>query len=121
VNCSGCGATAVMFDSYGGQINTWASDWTSFPHRNMLFHIQTLIYWNNNTLSREPATSWIDHFYNDMLSYVSPFAYVNYIDGNLQQWAYAYYADNFPQLATIKAKYDPLDLFHYAQSIFFVQ
>lgn len=116
-NCSGCQMTAVMFDSYGGVINTVPSNLTAFPHRDMMFHMQTLIYWNSTSQFGQQANTWVQGFYNDMLQHVSPYAYFNYIDGDVTDWEDAYFSTNLPRLLDVKQTYDPSTLFRYPQSL----
>ncbi len=110
----GQGKGAVYMDSYGGAINRVAPGATAFVHRNALFSIQYTAQWNG---SSSQSRSWIDGLYAQMRRFVSGYAYVNYIDPELENWQHAYYGSNLPRLKAVKRKYDPHDAFRFPQSI----
>ncbi len=113
------GAGGIAFDALGGAINRLAPDATAFVHRRSLFLAQYSTHW----VPRSPKPivdanlAWIDRFHGVMRPHASGFAYQNYIDPRLSDWKHAYYGANLARLVRIKAKHDPDDFFHFAQSI----
>ncbi len=113
------GGGGIGMDSYGGAINRVASNATAFVHRNALFSAQYNAGWNANDAASVVSANrtWLTNTWQAMRPYASGQAYQNYIDPDLPNWLQAYYGANLPRLQSVKATYDPDNLFHFKQSI----
>jgi FAD/FMN-containing dehydrogenase len=112
VEARGSEAGALLIDAYGGALNRISPTATAFAHRRELASIQ---YFGAGKAAS--ARTWVDHSRAVLASAVSGAAYVNYIDPSLRNWQRAYYGPNLPRLKRVKRRYDPHNLFHFAQSI----
>jgi len=103
---------ALLIDAYGGALNRVAPTATAFAHRDMLASIQYFA-------TGEPAAArqWVNASRATLAPATSGAAYVNYIDPDLKGWERAYYGANLARLQQVKRRYDPKNLFHFAQSI----
>jgi len=106
---SGAGSGAVLFDSYGGKINSVAPTDTAFAHRDQLCAMQYLSY--------NGGTDWLNDTWNVMRPHVSGQAYQNYIDHSLSGWRDAYYAGNYSRLTALQRDVDPHHFFNFPQAI----
>jgi FAD/FMN-containing dehydrogenase len=109
--------TLLQFQPYGGAISRVSPTATAFPHRvGTLFSLQYLAHWRSEG-EAAAHLGWIRDFYAAMRPYVSGYAYSNNCDLELEDWGRAYYGANFAELMAVKARYDPDNVFRFAQSI----
>jgi FAD/FMN-containing dehydrogenase len=112
VESRGTAPGALLIDAYGGALNRVPAKATAFAHRDTLASIQYFA-----TGDPTSARSWVNASRANLASATSGAAYVNYIDPALANWQHAYYGSNLPRLQQVKHRYDPHNLFHFAQSI----
>lgn len=104
-------------NTLGGKINDPASGAASaYPHRdkNYLSELQT--YWKQPSQSA-PLIKAFAEVQQIFSAHGIHAHYRNYPDSNLADWQHAYYGNNYPALQKIKRRYDPDNIFRYAQSI----
>jgi hypothetical protein len=109
----------VALDASGGAINRVPPGATAYVHRNGLFTLQYSAEWKNGAPRSIVAANrqWLQSAWHSMRPFVSGQAYQNYIDPELSGWAAAYYGSNLSRLEQVKSRYDPLNVFHFPQSI----
>jgi len=113
------GNGAIVLDLTGGAINQVPAADTAFVHRDTQFLMQYNANWAGGTSSGAVAAnlSWLGQAWAPVRPFASGQAYQNYADPDLVGWQQAYYGANFARLTTVKATYDPDDVFHSPQSI----
>jgi len=113
------GSGSIAFDALGGAVNRLAPDATAFVHRDALFLAQYYTDWTSPGSSSGVANqrSWIDSYYRSVHPFASGQAYQNYPDPTLTNWQQAYYGSNYGMLQSVKATYDPHQVFTFPQAI----
>ena len=113
------GPGAVAYDSWGGAINRVPASATAFVHRKAMASAQYDATFSAGVApgTVQQAQAWLNSWYATLRPYVSGEAYQNYIDPSLANWPQAYYGSNLARLKQVKKKWDPDDVFHFAQSI----
>ena len=121
---------ALQFDSEGGIMGEVPKDATAFMHRDCLMHCQYLAYWpaegdewfdHNSDFSycevSDGSNHWISNTFDKLRPFGNGHAYQNYIDKEQPDWLFAYYGENVARLRKVKTKYDPENVWKFAQSI----
>jgi FAD/FMN-containing dehydrogenase len=112
------GGAVIGSEPFGG---------SAFAHRNALFYAEPGAGWGPRrgksraaSAGADPLTpqcvDWIADFSEALAPYVNG-AYVNVPHAGLADWETAYWGPNVDRLRTIKAKYDPDNVFRFEQSI----
>ncbi|HTU70291.1 MAG TPA: FAD-binding oxidoreductase [Candidatus Baltobacteraceae bacterium] len=103
----------------GAHVNDRGPHEMAFAHRFSSWLSSIELYWTQTTppdaLARNLA--WLDAFYEAIVPLAKGGAYQNFIDPSLRDWQLAYHDGNFQRLRKIKTKYDPTNVFHFAEGI----
>jgi aclacinomycin oxidase len=120
--------------TYGGQVNAVAPDATASPQRDSILTTSCTVGWQNPQ-DEARHLEWVRAFYKDLYAEAGGVpvpndqtdgAMINHPDADLADpewnttgvpWHTLYYKDNYPRLQEIKARWDPLNVFHHALSI----
>ncbi|AUS29379.1 FAD-binding oxidoreductase [Paenibacillus sp. P2(2022)] len=88
---------------------------TAYPHRKAETIYELSARWRNNG-EQERNIQWVERFRKALRPFVKG-DYVNFPDLQIKNGPKAYYGGNFSRLKQVKRKYDPHNVFRFAQSI----
>jgi FAD/FMN-containing dehydrogenase len=111
-------------NAFGGAVrDTEPAGGSAFIHRNALYYAEPGAGWGIRggiSASADPLTpaceAWIAEFAEALAPYVNG-AYVNVPNAGMADWETAYWGAGVDRLRTIKAKYDPDNVFRFEQGI----
>ncbi len=111
-------------NAFGGAVtSSEPSGGSAFAHRDALYYAEPGAGWGVRgglPAAADPLTAtcqaWIAEFGEALQPYVSG-AYVNVPNAEMPGWETAYWGSNVDRLRTIKATYDPDNVFSYEQSV----
>jgi hypothetical protein len=102
----------------GGAISEYASNATAFPWRDATYlFVVCERYMSDYENSHNFVEEWIVSTMATMEPFLSDKSFINFPDNNLANWQASFYGDNYQQLQTVKAKYDPNNVFNFQFSI----
>lgn len=108
--------TANHFYPINGAVQRVPKDATAFPYRDADIAGVIAGMWEDPA-DNEPNIRWVREYATELHEHSAGGAYINFMDADDQSRIRDNYADNYDRLGTVKAKYDPDNLFHINQNI----
>jgi FAD/FMN-containing dehydrogenase len=107
------------FTPWGGAYNRVPEEGTAFAHRAERFLIKHDVAVDRSATAdeRRSARDWLARSWEVVHPAGSGRVYPNFPDEDLEDWPAAYHAGNLDRLTSVKAAYDPDDVFRSQQSI----
>ena len=108
-----------ILSAIGGKVKSVAKDATAYVDgdSNSIFELECAGGPVDKPEVAQAQRTWLNSYFAAMQPLVQKEAYVNCPTRDLPDWADAYYGTNLPRLRKIKSKYDPQNVFTFAQSI----
>ena len=107
------------FSPWGGGYPRVSADATAFVHRDDLFCLKhaTEVDADASGAEKEAAHDWVTRSWATVHPWGTGRVFPNVPDPDLEDWANAYYGSNLDRLVSVKAKYDPGNLFRFHESL----
>jgi FAD/FMN-containing dehydrogenase len=107
----------VLLTPMGGAVQRVPAEATAFGHRDAPLVLEILAKWSD-PLEGAPHVAWADAFWSAMRPFSTGGVYVNFLGD--EDWSgvrQAYTPEVYAQLAALKRRYDPTNLFRHNQNI----
>jgi FAD/FMN-containing dehydrogenase len=107
------------FSPWGGGYNRPSADATAFVHRDDLYWLKhaTEVDPGASSAEKDAAHDWVTRSWRTVHRWGTGRVFPNFPDPDLEDWAQAYYGTNLDRLLSVKAQYDPGNLFRFHQSL----
>jgi FAD/FMN-containing dehydrogenase len=106
----------IFIAHMGGATNRIEADATAYPHRDTEFVLNVHTRWGDPA-DDEICVDWARQFFSATESYANGGVYVNFMSDDEAARVGGAYGANFDRLASLKASYDPGNLFRVNQNI----
>ena len=106
----------IFLAQMGGATNRVAPDATAYPHRDAAFVMNVHTRWEEATDDTR-CTVWAREFYEATAPFATGGVYVNFLSEGEEERLAGAYGPNFDRLASVKATYDPENVFRFNQNI----
>lgn len=106
----------IFIAHMGGATNRVAAEATAYPHRDTEFVLNVHTRWGDPA-EDEICVDWARQFFSATESYANGGVYVNFMSDDEAARVGGAYGANFDRLASLKASYDPGNLFRVNQNI----
>ncbi|MFO1153273.1 MAG: FAD-binding oxidoreductase [Rhodospirillales bacterium] len=100
----------IFIAHLGGVAGRVAADATAYPHRNARFILNVHTRWRE-AAEDDACIDWARSFFDATAPHATGGVYVNFLTADEQDRVRAAYGANYDRLASLKAKYDPGNLF----------
>jgi FAD/FMN-containing dehydrogenase len=109
--------SAIVLEYYGGAAARVPVEATAFPHREAALNLLILGQWES-AADDAAQIGWVRSLWDAMRPWSSTAVYMNTLgEGESDERVRESYGVNYARLATIKAKYDPKNLFRLNQNV----
>jgi FAD/FMN-containing dehydrogenase len=110
--------SAMLIEFYGGAINRVGVQDTAYPLRDATYALNAVSAWTDPTQDSQNV-AWARSMWDAVQPFSPGSVYVNFlgVGDETDERVKAAYGANYPRLASLKAKYDPSNLFHLNHNI----